>query len=200
MGDANRDAPQVHNYPESRTAMTYLGMPALSLFGLWVGVFGIREGDVPFAIIWILVAIWFGLLSVFAAFMCSSITMSDEAIAASNFGRTLKRIRWADVTRVKKVRRWNLASRSFEDSFYVYDDTFSALRERMVNSLGPIVFTDKIDDLRSILDRVNLNAGKYQFPLAVLDEQAARAAASKQGAATFGVILRGAEEVRVTAL
>jgi hypothetical protein len=103
--------------------------------------------------------------------MSSSIVLSEEGIAARNFGRTLKFIRWENVTKIKKVRRWNAGSRSYEDVFYVFDGDFPALRERMVNLRGPIAFSDKIRRVRDLLDEINEYARRYHFPVLTLDQE-----------------------------
>jgi hypothetical protein len=109
-------------------------MPIVSLINLGLGALLLEVGSVFFGALLILFAAGFVFLIAFGSLMCCSITVSDEGIASHNFGRTLKSIRWQDVTKIKKVRRWNAGSRSFEDVFYVFDGTFPALRERTVNA------------------------------------------------------------------
>src|ERR1051326_7790142 len=153
MVDRNR-SPGAYNYPPSQIVITYLGIPALSVFCLGTGIFAIDANSTLFGFLSILVAALFISLSVFGSLMCSSITIDDEGIGSRNFGRRLKFIRWQDVTKVRKIRRWNAGSRSYENVFHVFDRDFSGLRERMVNLRGPIVFTDKIDRLRELLDTI----------------------------------------------
>jgi len=165
-------ATEFHSYPFSQTVITYLLMPVVSLISIGLGVFLLTAGS---AIVGAFLAL-FGpcllFLSAFGSLMCSSIAISDEVIAAHNFGRTLRSIRWEDVTKITKVRRWNAGSRSYEDVFHIYDGDFSALRERMVNWRGPIVFSDKIRRVRDLLDRINGSAQRHHFPLVTLDQQA----------------------------
>jgi hypothetical protein len=198
MGD--NEASAQYEYPQSQMVMTYLGIPGLSLFCFGVGVFAISEHSYVFGVLCILVAAWFISLSVFGSLMCSSIIVSDRGIASRNFGRVLKFIGWEDVTKVKKVRRWNAGSRSYEDVFYAYDGDFPGLRERMVNLRGPIVFTDRITGLRALLDNVNEYAQRHRFPLIVLDQEVARERTSQKGAGAWERTVSKVDEIKVAAL
>jgi hypothetical protein len=179
--------------------MTYLGMPALVLFCLWVGIFLLNENSTFVGIMLIAFAVWFANLGAFGSMMCSPIVISGEGIAAHNFGRSLKFVRWQDVTKIKKVRRWNPASQSYDAAFYVFDGDFGTFHERMVNSLGPIGFTDKICGQRELLDKINGYAQRYQFPLIVVDQEAARRCAAERGAGAWERTVPKVNEDRVTA-
>lgn len=197
--------PNGHNatdfrYPLSQVAITYFLMPVVSLISLGLGAFLFEEASIFFGVLLILFGAWFIFLSVFGSLMCSSITVSGEGIAAHNFGRTLKFIRWQDVTQVKKVRRWNAGSRSFEDVFHVFDGTFSPLRERLVNLRGPVVFTGKIRGLRGLRDRINEASHRYHFSLVALDQEAARKLATQAGAGAWKRAVPKVEEVPLTEL
>jgi len=139
-------------------------------------------------------------LSIFGSLMCCSIIISENGIAAHNFGRVLKFIRWQDITTIKKIRRWNAGSRSFEDTFHIFDGEFPAFRERTVNLRGPIVFTDKIRSLRSLLDKINEAAHRYRLPLVVLDQEAARSLAARSHAGAWQRTVPKVEEVPLTEL
>jgi hypothetical protein len=171
MQDPN-SAAELYDYPFSQLVITYLLMPLVSLTSIVFGVFllTVDDGAVVGAFL-----ILFGpsllFLSAFGSLMCSSIAISDEGIAARNFGRTLKFIRWKDVTKIKKVRRWNAGSRSYQDDFYVFDGDFPALRERMVNLRGPIAFRDQILRVRDLLDKINASAQQHHFLLVSLDQE-----------------------------
>jgi hypothetical protein len=104
------------------------------------------------------------------------------------------------VKTVKKVRRWNAGSRSFEDVFHVFDGAFSPFRERMVNLRGPIVFSDKIRELRSLLDKINDAARRYHFSVVSLDQEAARKVAARAGAGSWKRTVPKVEEVPLTEL
>lgn len=185
-------------YPLSQVVITYLLLPVVSLISLGLGVFLLETASTFFGVLLILFGAWFLFLSAFGSLMCSSITASDEGIAARNFGRTLKFIRWRDVTKVKKVRRWNAGSRSFEDVFYVFDGTFPPLRERIVNLRGPVAFTDKICGSRGLLDKINEAVRRYRFPLVALDQEAARKLAAESGAGAWRRTVPKVEEVPLT--
>ncbi|MGH7105060.1 MAG: hypothetical protein ACREFT_00925 [Acetobacteraceae bacterium] len=187
-------------YPLSQVVITYLLMPIVSLISLGLGVFLFAATSIFFGVILILFGVWLVFLSVFGSLMCSSVTVSNEGIAAHNFGRTLKFILWQDVMKVKKVRRWNAGSRSFENVFYIFDGTFPPLRERMVNLRGPIAFTDKIRELRELLDEINKAARRYHFPLVVLDQEAARKLATQTGVGAWRRTVLKVEEAPLTEL
>ena len=179
--------------------MTVLMMPAVSLVSIGVGIFLLKANSTFVGILFIFFGAWLVLLSAFGALMCSSIIVTGESIAARNVGRTLKVIRWENVTRAKKVRNWNPGSQSFQDTFYVFDGTFPPLRERMVNLRGPIAFTDKMRGLRRLLDTVNEAARRYEFPLVALDQEAARKLAAQRQAGAWERTVPKVEEVRLTA-
>ena len=163
-----------HRYPLSQVVITYLLIPVVSLISLSMGIFLLKSASMVLGVLLILFAAWFIFLSVFGSLMCSSITVSDKGIAAHNFGRTLKFVHWQDVTKVKKVSRWNAASRSFESVFYVFDGSFSSFWERVVNLRGPLAFTEKIQGLRGLLDKINEAAHRYQFSIVSLDQKTVR--------------------------
>src|SRR5664279_65067 len=120
MKAAMRDpmgAAEFHDYPFSQRAITYLLMPLVSLVSILLGVFLLTAGSPIVGALFILFGGCFVFLSAFGSLMCSSITISDEGIAAHNFGLTLRFIRWENVTKIKKVRRWNAGSRSYESVF-----------------------------------------------------------------------------------
>lgn len=170
-----------YKYAWSQKLTTYVLLPAMSLVSVSLGFFLIGESIVA-GIVLFAIGAWFGLLGAFGSLACSSIAVSDEGIAAYNFGRTLRFIPWRYVIKVKKVRRWNAGSRSYQDDFYIFDSDFSAPRERMVNLRGPISFSDKIRGLRQLLDRINDRARQHRFSLIVLDQEAARNRALQPGA------------------
>ncbi|MEI9997346.1 MAG: hypothetical protein WDM91_22315 [Rhizomicrobium sp.] len=149
-------------------------MPMMSLASLSMGIFLIDSASTFVGFLLILFGAAFLFLSAFGTLMCSSIVSGDDGIAAHNFGRNLRFIRWQDVTVVKKSRRWNPGARAFQDVFYVFDSVYSSLQERMVNLRGPIVFSDRISGLRDLLDDINQAAHQYHFPLVALDQEAAR--------------------------
>lgn len=179
-------------------AMTYLLMPIVSLISLSLGVFLLHVASTFFGVLLVLFGIWFIFLSAFGSLMCSSITISEEGIASHNFGRTLKFVRWQDVIKIKKVRRWNAGSRSFEDVFHVFDKIFSPLQERMVNLRGPVAFTDKLRGSRELLDKINEAACRHHFPLVLLDQEAARKSAIKTGSGAWKRVVPKVEEVILT--
>lgn len=181
--------------------ITYALMPVVALVSLSLGVFLLKSFDLAlFGIILLMFGIWFVFLAMFGALMCSSIVATDDGIAAHNFWRILKYIRWCQITKVTKVHRWNAGSRSFEDVFRVYDGTASALHERMVNLCGPIVFTGKIRGSRGLLDRINQAAHQYHFPLVLLDQEAARELAAQTGAGAWRRTVPRVEEVSLREL
>jgi hypothetical protein len=109
----------------------------------------------------------------------------------------LKFIRWRDVTKITKVRRWNAGALRFEEAFFVFDGTYTPLRERMMNLRGPIAFKDTIRGLRALLDQINEAARRYHFPLVVLDQEAAGKLAAQTGAGAWRRIVPKVEEVKV---
>ena len=165
------DLTKFYRYPISQKAVTYVLMPVTSLASVSLGVFLLRADNVIIGAFLATFGALFLFLSAFGSLMCSSIAVNDEGIAAHNYGRTLKSVHWQDVTKVKSVKRWNAGSRSYEDVFYVFDGEFPALEERMINLRGPIVFTDRIDDLRKLLDSINERSQRYQFLLVSLDQE-----------------------------
>lgn len=187
-----------YRYPFSQLVITYLLMPGVSLISLGLGAFLLKVNSIFFGALLVLFAAWFIFLIAFGSLMCCSITVSDDGIAAHNFGRTLKFIRWGDVMKIKKIRRWNAGSRSFEDVFHVLDGTFPPLRERMVNLRGPVAFTDKIRGLPELLDKINEAARRYHFPLVALDQEAARKLAAQTGAGSWRRTVPKVEEVPLT--
>jgi hypothetical protein len=180
------DTTTFYRYPISQKIITYVLMPLASLVGIGLGVFLLRAENTIIGTFLATSGALFIFLSAFGSLMCSSIAVNDKGIAAHNYGRTLKFVQWRDVTKIKKVKRWNAGSRSYEDVFHVFDGEFPALRERMVNLRGPIVFTDQIRDLRKLLDRINEYSRRYHFLLVTLDQEAARKLAVEQGARVVG--------------
>jgi ABC-type multidrug transport system fused ATPase/permease subunit len=197
MRDLN-GAAEFHDYPFSQTAITYLLMPVVSLVGILLGIFLLTAGSAIVGALLILFGGCLVFLSAFGSLMCSSIAINDEGIAARNFGRTLRYIRWEDVTKIKKVRRWNAGSRSYENVFHVFDDDFPALRERLVNLRGPIVFSDKICKMSGLLNKINESARRYQFPLVTLDQEATREIVTQKKARPLGQTVPKADETKVT--
>jgi hypothetical protein len=184
-----------YKYPPSQTMITYLLMPAVSLTCIGLGVFLLIMERAVVSYFLILVGMGFMFLSAFGSLMCSSIIVTDDGIAACNYGRTLKFIRWRDATGAKKVRRWNAGSRGYDDVYHIFDGSG---HERIVNLLGPIVFTDKIIGLREILDSVNDAARGHHFPLTVSDQEAARKPVAPNGAAPWRGRAAKVEENSVT--
>nr|RAV91156.1 hypothetical protein DBT45_09350 [Aerococcus tenax] len=187
-------------YPFFQMAVTYLLMPIVSLIGLGLGVLLLESESAFVGVLLILFGVWLLFLSVFGSLMCASIIVSDDGIASCNFGRSLKFVRWKNVSKIKKVRRWNAGFRSFEDVFYIFDGAFSPFQERMVNLIGPIAFTDKIRGLRNILDCINEAAKKYSIPLILLDQEAARKSAAQSGAGAWIRLVPKVEEIEITSL
>ena len=163
-----------HKYPLSQLILTYLLMPGVALVSFGLGMLWLELGTSVVPVLFFLCAAWLVCLAAFGSLMSSSIATSDEAIAAYNYGRMLKSVRWQKIAKVKKVRRWNAGSRSYEDVFHVFDGEPSWLQERMVNLRGPIVFTDKISELRTLLNEINGYAREYRFSLVILDQEASK--------------------------
>ena len=189
-----------HEYPLSQRAITYFLMPAVSLSSSGLGGVLLKSDNVIAGILLMLFGMFFLLLTAFGSLMCSSIHVSADGIAARNFGRTLKFVRWEDVVKVKRVRRWNAGSRSFENVFYIFDGVFSAARERMVNLRGPIAFTEQIHGLRELLAKINDSARKYHFALVSLDQEEARKSAMRSGAGIWKRTVPEVNEVRIAEL
>ncbi len=169
--DDTNSAIKYYKYPFSQKVITYLLMPLVSLISVSLGLFLSKAGDAILGSLFISVGAGLFFLSTFGSLMSSSIVASIEGIGARNFGRTLKFIRWRDISKIKKVRRWNAGSRSFEDMFYIFDGDFTALRERMVNLRGPIAFSDKICGIRDLLNGINDRAREHHLLLVILDQE-----------------------------
>lgn len=195
-----RDYGKTYKYPVSRRLMTYLGMPVLSLIGLGLAIPLFIVHNLVFGTLFVLAGAWFMLLSAFGYLMCSSITVDDKGIAAHNFGRMLKFISWRDVTKIKKVRARPPTTSSYEDVYYVFDGTFSAFHERLVNLRGPIAFNDKIGGLGELLAKINEAARLYRFTLVAVDEEAARKLAVQKGAGACERTAPKVKEVPLTEL
>ena len=86
---------------------------------------------------------------------------------------------------------------SYEDVFHVFDGDFPALRERMVNLLGPIVFSDKIHRVRDLLDKINEFARRHHFLLVTLDQEATSEVATQKQARSWGQTAPQADETKV---
>ena len=170
MDDTNR-AVLYYKYPFSPKIITYLLMPVASLITIGLSSILLKANDPILGSLFILFGAGLLFLSAFGSLMCSSIVVSNDGIAAHNFGRTLKIIRWENVTKIKKVRRWNAASRSFEDTFYIFDGDMTALSERMVNFRGPVAFGDKIRGVRNLLTEVNEYGRRHHLLLVALDQE-----------------------------
>jgi len=162
---------ELHGYPFSQMVITYLLMPTVSLISIVLGVFLLKASSAIVGDLLIFFGACLLFLSAFGSLMCSSIAISDEGIAAHIFGRRLKFIHWEDVTKIKKVRRWNAGSRSFDEVFHVFDGDFPALRERMVNLRGPIVFSDKILRVRALLNGINRYSRLHHLPLLIVNQE-----------------------------
>lgn len=144
---------------------------SLFVFGISVLYIYWKLGDLLFDIVFFTLSgiTGFAVLSGFA--MTSSILVSSEEIAALKFGVQLKRIKWKDVTKLKKWRYKNPASGAFEEVFYVYDGNTSWLSRRLINFYGPIAFNEKVTDVRALLDEINAHAREHHFPMFVLDQE-----------------------------
>jgi hypothetical protein len=170
IGDTN-GAIKYYKYPFSQKVITYLLMPLVSLISVSLGSFLLKADDAILGSFFTLVGVGLFFLSAFGSLMCSPIIVSDEGIEARNFGRMLKFVRWEEVTKIKKVRRWNAGSRSFDDTFYVFNGNFPALRERMVNLRGPIAFGDKISGIRDLLNGINEYGQRHHLLFVTLDQE-----------------------------
>jgi hypothetical protein len=184
-------------YPVSQTAIIYLLMPMVSLISLGLGWVLLGANNIIVGFFLILFGALLVFLSAFGSLMYSSIVINDEGIATRNYGRTLKFIPWTKVVKIKKVRRWNAGSRSFEDVFHIFNGSSSG---RMVNLRGPIVFTDKIRGLRTLLDKLNASARKYHFALVALDQEAARKIAGQSRVRAWKRIVPDVEETPLAEL
>jgi hypothetical protein len=189
---------EIHKYPVRQLIANYVITPIIALLCFSFGIFVLDQSYVAGAL-----CVGFGffvaLMNLMLLLIFSRIVVSDGGISAHNFGRMLKFIRWENVKKIDKVRQWNAGSRSYSEVFHVFDGDFSAFERRMVNFRGPIVFTDRIEGLRMLLDKVNEYARQHQFPLVVLDQEVARMHALRQGAGLWKRTVPALEERIVTA-
>jgi hypothetical protein len=197
MQDAN-GAVKFYSYPFSQTVITYLLMPMVAVISLVLGTFLLKADSTIVGVLLILFGACLFFLSACGSLMCSRIVVGDKGIAAYNFGRTLKFIRWQDVTKIKKVRRWNAGSRSYEDVFYAFDGDYPPLQERMVNLRGPVTFSDKIRGVRDLLDKINEYARRHHFLLITLAQETMRELAAPKEAGSLGQTAVKSDETEVT--
>lgn len=179
---------QFHSYPTAQVVTNYLVIPMMWLFWSACGAYAFEYGRFVLGTLCVFSALWLIVLNLVGSLLMSSIAVNDEGIAANNFGRTLKFVSWGSVTKVKKVRRWNMGSRTYEEVFHVFDGEYSPLRERFINVLGPVVFSHRIGRVKDLLDSINVHAQRYGFPLVVIDQGADRSSMARH------------VETRVTAL
>lgn len=192
--DASRRA--VFRYPLMRLVVTYLCFPRLSTASVALGIF-VLKGDTFVGVFLLLFGSLMISLGAYGSLLCSSISIDGKGIAACNFGRTLRHIEWQNVTKITKVRRWNAGLRGYENEYYIFDGVFSPLMERLFNLRGPIAFSDKIKELRDLLDQINAAASQYQFSLTAVDQEAARTLAAEAGAGAWRRTVPTVDEVQV---
>lgn len=190
----------IFRYPRSRTIMVCYLIPAVTLGDFGFGICLLLSGKSVLGALFILAFPWLALLSGFGFLMCCPIRINQAGIAACCFGRTLKIIRWRNVAKVGKVRRWSVVARAYQDDFYVSERDRSLAHQPVVNLLGPIAFTEEVEGLRDLLDHVTAYAQRHHIPMTVQDQEAARKRAAQEGAGFLARALAAADEVRVTKL
>jgi hypothetical protein len=178
----------------------YVLASLLIAFFTRLAAFLFGQHSIGVAVLCLLFAVGIALLIVIAALTYAPISISDYGIVTYKLGWRMKSIRWQDVTKIQKMRFWNMGARAYQDRFYVYNGDFGTRRRLLVNLRGPIVFTDEIRELRDLLNRINSYARRHGFPLVVSDQEAASNAAAQKGAGYLERVAPTPEEVRVSEL
>jgi hypothetical protein len=176
----------------------YVLAPLFTTFFTGLAIFLFEQGVIGVAILCLLFAIGMALLIVLTSLTYAPIGISDQGITAFKLGWKMRFIRWQHVTKIQKMRVWNMGARAYQDRFYVYDG--GTRRKLMVNLRGPVVFTGEIRELRELLNSINGYAQRYGFPLVVLDQEVASKAAAQKGADYLRRVASKVDEVRVIEL
>ena len=138
---------------------------------IYMGII-LYKSTVLFGIIFIFFGVCLFPVTALGSLLLSAVLILDKSIEVYNYGHLLKKINWAEVTKVKKSRLFNPTTGVFDENFYVFDRNYSWFRRRLVNLGGPIAFTGKIVGLPLLLEQINARAREYHFPIFVLDQQA----------------------------
>ncbi len=101
-----------------------------------------------------------------------SVAVNDAGISAVIFGVATKRIRWSDVTKVRKMRVY--ISMAFVDGFVVFENHHGLICRFFVNICGSVGFSESINECRELLDLINQYAQLHDIPLTVIDVEKMR--------------------------
>lgn len=149
-------------------------MPIACLACVTLGVFLVRSGNFTPGVLLVTFGVLFAFLSTYGSLMDVAILANTDGISAYKIGRRIKFIRWQDISKVKKIHRWNAGSRSYQDVYYVFDKPYPPISERLVNFVGPITFTDEISNLPELINKVNESAREFGFSLSIIDQEASQ--------------------------
>jgi hypothetical protein len=116
-----------------------------------------------------------GLYAVYRSlFKYATIIIDNEGISARSFGKIRKFIRWSDVTKIRKTRfRWPGPTPTYSVTFEVFDAAAEALPRLKArpNLNGAITFTDKILNIRNLLDNINKYSLDHNIDIYINDPE-----------------------------
>jgi hypothetical protein len=183
-------------------AMAYVLTPPIVLIFLYAAGLSIKVGNFGAAICFAIAAAYFVILTWLALMLASTIVVSYEGVAAQNFGRTSKFIRW---DAIKKIVRWTTGNvptvSTFPDWYRIYDGEgeLFGIRRFPPNLRGPVIFNGRLENIRELLDQISIEAARHQFPLFVMDRAAARKIAAQSGEGDWQQLSAKPTEVKVDA-
>ena len=162
----------VYSYSLSRRLGTFVLLPTVAVVSVGLGALMISLDFILFGVGFVLFGGWLALLALFGLMMSSAITVGLDGIGTRNFGRALKFIRWRDITQVRRIRRWNASSRAYECVFYAFDRENPHASGRIVNlSHYPIAFSERIRGAQKIVETINEQSRRHQFPLVAIEPE-----------------------------
>lgn len=193
----NQSPSLVYHYNITKIAIGICGIILFSLVDLYLLFFFVGHHDRWYVLYWI-IAVYFTVFAVGAALCRTAIEINNVGIAACILGIKSRVIKWQDIKMIIKFRGSN--GYQYVDTYLVHENRDQNIVIRgFINILGHVVFTQEIDELRDLLNRINFFAKQYGIPLAVRDMQAsASKLAEEKNLGYWRMLIKRAQEVRVT--
>jgi len=185
-------AEHISRYPLRYLITMYGLLPVWTSVSIWGTYILFKDKYFLIALMMLAFSGLFVVSTTYGIFCAAFVGFSNVKIWSNIFGKYCKSILWKDVLKVEKLIFWNPGSKSYQHSYRVFDKDYSPMEIWMINTRGPIVFFGNISNLRELLDMINDQSRRYQFPLFVLDREMA---AKSRGSAVGG----SREKVKVAA-
>jgi hypothetical protein len=166
-----------YKYRWSVTSQLDVAAPLVIGLCIWLGVTTIQYSGGA-AVFCLLSAILFACIFLLAHITYSAIALEDDGVGTYAFGFRCKYVKWRDVGKIRKVREWDAPTMRYLTKFYVNTKRSSInmhTRHIFGNTpcqCGPIVFDERIVDLRGLLNSINTYARTYHIEIVSVDREA----------------------------